>query len=262
VLRREVAALGRALLAERAKVRALSDELECPLNVHRWRKLEGSDPGAYEMLQKIQALQRRLIAKSEEAAEKDALILEKERLYGELKALLARRPEAAQQAALYAAALRDKTRQLKALAGELNMARAQVAEHKYEIGRLQEELGALRARWVEASRRKGGGGEATAGGKDRIGAGGLSSSSSSISGIVSGGGLKSGGAGSAAAAAAGVAAPRAVSGSGSSVRGELRLAAATAEAALAAGGGDGSDDGDEMEQSAHQQQQQLVEQEV
>ncbi len=36
VLKREVHGLGRELLAERTKVRALSDELENPLNVHRW----------------------------------------------------------------------------------------------------------------------------------------------------------------------------------------------------------------------------------
>jgi predicted RNase H-like nuclease (RuvC/YqgF family) len=35
-LKHEVASLGRALLGERTKVRALSEELETPLNVHRW----------------------------------------------------------------------------------------------------------------------------------------------------------------------------------------------------------------------------------
>jgi hypothetical protein len=59
---------------ERTKVKALSEELENPLNVHRWRKLEGSDPGTYEMIQKIQTLQKRLIAKTEEVVEKDLLI--------------------------------------------------------------------------------------------------------------------------------------------------------------------------------------------
>ena len=33
------------------------------MNVHRWRKLEGSDPATFEMIQKIQTLQKRLIAK-------------------------------------------------------------------------------------------------------------------------------------------------------------------------------------------------------
>lgn len=34
------------------QVRALSEELENPMNVHRWRKLEGSDPVMYELIQK------------------------------------------------------------------------------------------------------------------------------------------------------------------------------------------------------------------
>jgi hypothetical protein len=41
---------------------------------HRWRKLEGSDPSTYEMIQKIQTLQKRLIGKTEEVVEKDLLI--------------------------------------------------------------------------------------------------------------------------------------------------------------------------------------------
>jgi hypothetical protein len=40
----------------------------------RWRRLEGSDPATYEMIQKIQTLQRRLISKTEEVVEKDLLI--------------------------------------------------------------------------------------------------------------------------------------------------------------------------------------------
>ena len=65
-LRNEVYQLQRELLQERTKVRALSEELENPMNVHRWRKLEGSDPATYELVQKIHMLQKRLIDKSEE----------------------------------------------------------------------------------------------------------------------------------------------------------------------------------------------------
>jgi len=46
--------------------RTHAEELENPINVHRWRKLAGSDPATYEMIQKIQTLQKRLIAKTEE----------------------------------------------------------------------------------------------------------------------------------------------------------------------------------------------------
>jgi hypothetical protein len=38
------------------KVKALAEELENPLNAHRCRKLEGSDPDVYEMRQKLQTL--------------------------------------------------------------------------------------------------------------------------------------------------------------------------------------------------------------
>jgi hypothetical protein len=124
----------RCLLACGDQVKALSEELENPMNVHRWRKLEGSDPATYEMIQKIQTLQKRLISKvpvppcvwlcargsyslcivfvefvcvqppsllaclrhdscqTEEAVEKELLIQEKDKLYIELKNILARQP--------------------------------------------------------------------------------------------------------------------------------------------------------------------------
>ena len=43
-LRAEVFRLERELLRERTKIKRLSEELQVPLNVHRWRKLEGSAP--------------------------------------------------------------------------------------------------------------------------------------------------------------------------------------------------------------------------
>ena len=91
-LRKEIYNLQQLLLAERLQVKALSEELENPLNVHRWNRLQGTDPDTWEMLQKIHTLQKRLIKKTEEVVERDALIQEKESLYVELKNLLARQP--------------------------------------------------------------------------------------------------------------------------------------------------------------------------
>lgn len=59
-------------LQEKTKVKALSEELENPMNVHRWRKLEGSDPTTFEMIQKIHTLQKRLISKTEEVCVQNA----------------------------------------------------------------------------------------------------------------------------------------------------------------------------------------------
>jgi ribosomal protein L29 len=49
-LKNEIINLNKQLLAERLSVKALSEELENPLNHHRWRKLEGTDPDTWEML--------------------------------------------------------------------------------------------------------------------------------------------------------------------------------------------------------------------
>ncbi|CAG9466383.1 unnamed protein product [Pedinophyceae sp. YPF-701] len=188
MLKREVHHLSRDLLRERAKVKALSEELETPMNVHRWRKLEGSDPATYEMIQKIQTLQKRLIAKTEEVVEKDLLIQEKEKLYLELKNILARQPgpEVAEQLSVYQASLKEKSRQLKSMASELNMYQAQVNEHKYEIERLVRELNDVKRKYFEQKKREqlerqrmastapGPGADAGSGGPSRFTGGGFS----------------------------------------------------------------------------------------
>ena len=65
-LNKNLILLQKELIREKVKVKALSDELENPINIHRWRKLEGTDPEAHEMIQKIHILQKRLLAKTEE----------------------------------------------------------------------------------------------------------------------------------------------------------------------------------------------------
>ena len=56
-MKKEVLQLQKDLLQEKAKVKSLKTELENPLNVHRWRKLEGNDPPTLELINKIQSLQ-------------------------------------------------------------------------------------------------------------------------------------------------------------------------------------------------------------
>merc|ERR1711881_284788 len=145
-LKREVYQLQRELLQEKTKVKALSEELENPMNVHRWRKLEGSDPAAYEMIQKVKTLQKRLIAKTEEVVERDMLIQEKEKLYVQLKNILARQPgpEVAEQLAWYSQNLKEKTKQMKQMGGELKMYHGQVKDLKDEIERYHKELDTIK----------------------------------------------------------------------------------------------------------------------
>jgi chromosome segregation ATPase len=155
-MKREILQLQRELLQEKTKVTALSEELENPMNVHRWRKLEGSDPATFELIQKIQTLQRRLIAKTEEVVEKGLVLQEKDKLYQELKAILARQPgpEVAEQLTVYQNNLKKKTSQLKAMASELNMYQAQVNEYKFEQEKLSRELTEMKRKYYQQKKKE------------------------------------------------------------------------------------------------------------
>ena len=125
------------------------------MNVHRWRKLEGSDPATFELIQKIQTLQRRLIAKTEEVVEKGLIIQEKDKLYSELKIILARQPgpELAEQMTALQQTLKQKNRQMKAMASELNMYQAQVNEYRYEVERTNRELQDMKRKYYQQKRK-------------------------------------------------------------------------------------------------------------
>uniref|UniRef100_A0A2K6SGQ3 Cilia and flagella associated protein 58 n=1 Tax=Saimiri boliviensis boliviensis TaxID=39432 RepID=A0A2K6SGQ3_SAIBB len=155
-LRQEFFHMQREFLRERTRCRALEEELENPMNVHRWRKLEASDPNAYELIQKIHTLQKRLISKTEEVVEKELVLQEKEKLYVELKHVLARQPgpEAAEQLKLYRRTLHDKKKQLKVLSSELNMYEVQSKEYKHEVEKLTIELQNLKKKYLAQKRKE------------------------------------------------------------------------------------------------------------
>jgi len=148
-MRRQITTLQRALIRERTKVKALFEELQNPMNVHRWRKLEGSDPAEYENILKLHTLQKRLIAKIEESRQKDLVIREKERQYADLKAVLARQPgpEIAEQLTVYHENIVMRTEQLQRMSDELDLSRTQVNEVKSDIDRLNNELQEVRKQY-------------------------------------------------------------------------------------------------------------------
>merc|ERR1712151_1415539 len=136
-LKREIHHLGKTLLREEAKAKALQVELENPMNVPRWRDLEGSDPATYEMIQKVKQLQKLLIAKTEEVVDKDSQIQEKEKLYVQLRSIINRQPgpEVAEQLAWYSQNLKEKTQHMKQMAGELENYHSQVQDLRDDIAR-------------------------------------------------------------------------------------------------------------------------------
>lgn len=57
-MRQEVLQLNRSLTQERLKIKALEQEMSTPMNVHRWRELQGKDPEKMELIDKVQTLQK------------------------------------------------------------------------------------------------------------------------------------------------------------------------------------------------------------
>merc|ERR1712025_347143 len=85
-------------------------------------------------------------AKTEEVVAKDAMILEKEKLYVELKNVLARQPgpEVAEQLALYQKNLKQKKVQMKKVNTELQLYKEQVEQHKQTIETIYQKMDKLK----------------------------------------------------------------------------------------------------------------------
>jgi len=158
-LKKESVTLYKEVQEERLKVTMLNEELKKKMNYHKWKELEGKDPTTYNMIMKIHSLQRRLIAKTEELAEKDVLIKEKESLYVELKNILAKQsgPEVAEKLEVYQQNLKERMKQLKQYMKELQAYQAQVNAYKYEIERIDNEISTMKKQYFDRKRKEVGG---------------------------------------------------------------------------------------------------------
>jgi chromosome segregation ATPase len=155
-LKHKVVQKEKELLTLKTKTRALQDEFERPLNVHRWRVLESSDPQRYEKILQIQSLQKELVGKADEVVQSDLLIQEKEKAYMELKKIISRQPgpEVEEQVLVYQQTYKDKVNQLGAMDEELSMYRQQVQLFKEELREIDGNMDKVKKRWFKQRREK------------------------------------------------------------------------------------------------------------
>jgi chromosome segregation ATPase len=153
-LKRQALKLQKNVLQEQTKKQALVDELSRPMNVHRWRILESSDPQRYEKICQIQLLHKELIKKSDEVIERDLLIQEKEKVYIELKNIITRQPgpEVEEQIVNYQLTLKEKLKQYHLMNNELEMYRMQVQTFKNELIEIDEKIQVLKRQWKKTQR--------------------------------------------------------------------------------------------------------------
>ena len=97
-----------------------------------------------------------LIAKTELVLERDSLIQEKEKLYVELKNILARQPgpEVAEQLAVYGENLKAKKRQMKAMQSELMMYKQQVTEYRGDLAQIRDSFAILQEKYFDQVRNR------------------------------------------------------------------------------------------------------------
>ncbi|XP_063389253.1 cilia- and flagella-associated protein 58-like [Cydia fagiglandana] len=153
-LRLEVFNLERELGRERLRVRALEEALETPQNVHRWRKLQGTDPESVRLTQKLRVTQKKVLAQSEMLVLKDRELKETKNLYTAVKDMLALQPspEIQQTLTVTQRALAQRTSKMKCLIAELNMREQQVSDQRLEIKRITDELLSFKQKYYEMKR--------------------------------------------------------------------------------------------------------------
>ena len=150
--------LEKEVLIAKNKVRSLEDETKKHLNIHRWTKLEYSDPEKFELIQQINSLQRRLNAKTEEVAKKEEIIQEKEKLYIKLKHIVARQSglDMEEPLAKYKAKIKEEGQRLKKLKEEIKNYRLEIKNYEYEIKRIVGDTEKLKKAWFKRLDEQGG----------------------------------------------------------------------------------------------------------
>ncbi|XP_011875433.1 PREDICTED: cilia- and flagella-associated protein 58-like [Vollenhovia emeryi] len=141
-LRQEVFYLNRNLAKEKLKITALEEEIQTPLNIHRWRKLEGTDPPAFELIKKVQILQKRILQLSFDMLDKDRKLKDTEKLYMNLREVLSKQSNSQLTTNLNMVQnfLRKRGEKIKCLIAELNMYESQVGGYKEDAVSMANEM--------------------------------------------------------------------------------------------------------------------------
>jgi putative AlgH/UPF0301 family transcriptional regulator len=146
-----VSKLEQEISKEQLKVTALNEEITKPINVHRWRALQSTDPNRCEMISTIKDLQNSFLSKSENIFMHEKMIKEKEIILTELQNILSRQPgpEIEGQIFVHQQTHKDKIKQLAALDEELNMYRQQVSLLTNDISDSNEEMKKIKRKWMK-----------------------------------------------------------------------------------------------------------------
>lgn len=135
-LQLEIQGMETELQREKVKTITLREECGQPLNIHRWRSLEHSDPQTYEKILRVQKLQKKIIDTSEKVVMMDRKLLEKEILFSELKSTLDTQMDSSMlntELDLHQTELDEKKSQMKDIGLDLQIQKRRVDDLKEEL---------------------------------------------------------------------------------------------------------------------------------
>lgn len=144
--------LSACLREERKRNAALAEELGRPVNVHRWRRLEHADPVRYEMVCRVQRLQKRILSTADEIVRADERVREKEAEYQTLRSSLTRTEpfdDAREQLEQHERTHRDQKRRTKSLSLELELYKRKTEKLEEGLSNLAQEKMDLQNSWIE-----------------------------------------------------------------------------------------------------------------
>ncbi|KAK2964945.1 putative Cilia- and flagella-associated protein 58 [Blattamonas nauphoetae] len=145
-IKAEIIRVQREISEEELKIRAMEDEFNAPINAHRWRILESTDPECIDLLNRIHILQKKLIVITDEASEKQQLVKEKERVSKQLGDLIGKKEQGhtAEDLAMTLererGILKQKEQKLKGIQEDLAQTKAEIQQFNAHIEQLNEEL--------------------------------------------------------------------------------------------------------------------------
>merc|ERR1712204_120316 len=154
VLQSQILSMENELLSESLKVQSLKDELCRPVNIHRWRQLKDTNPEIFKLIEKSHKLTRQLLTQNHQIEDKQMSIHEKEKLYVNLRKILARAPgnEAREQLNIYLTTLTDKKAKLKQLKNQLTIYQNKVHLLKHQINILNKDRSGLKMQYFQVKK--------------------------------------------------------------------------------------------------------------
>ncbi|XP_033237219.1 cilia- and flagella-associated protein 58 isoform X1 [Drosophila pseudoobscura] len=122
-MRKEIVRLQRSLNQERIRIRALTEDAKTPTGVHRWRILKGEDPKKFQLLEKLQVLQKRALKQSIENSNIKNKFAEAQKTNETLKRMLSHMPtvEIKHKLVVQQRINRQMTKKLKTLSAERSL---------------------------------------------------------------------------------------------------------------------------------------------